>query len=172
MRPIKRQKSSAQAVKAANEAAEKAIAAANEAADRAIAAANKSSKEAMQYADQSAQKAIDAANKAIAAANEASEKAIIASNKALAACDQVLAELGRVKATIQTKQLEPVLPEEPRAKLAGSGKSYTVKKGDTLSIISRKFYGDSGQWKKIYDANKSRIKNPNILIPGTELTIP
>ncbi|MCM8758302.1 MAG: LysM peptidoglycan-binding domain-containing protein [Candidatus Omnitrophica bacterium] len=163
--------SSAQAVKAANEAAEKAIAAANEAAEKAIAAANKSAKEAMAYADQSAQKAIDAANKAIAAANEASEKAIIASNKALAACDQVLAELGRVKATMQAKQLEPVLPEEPKVKLI-SGKSYTVKKGDTLSIISRRFYGDPGQWKKIYDANKSRIKNPNILIPGTELVIP
>ncbi|MCX7705696.1 MAG: LysM peptidoglycan-binding domain-containing protein [bacterium] len=164
--------SSAQAVKAANEAAEKAITAANEAAERAIAAASKSAKESMEYADKSAQKAIDAANKAIAAANEASEKAIIASNKALAACDQVLAELGRVKATIQAKQLEPILPEEPKVKSTDSGKSYVVKKGDTLSMISKKFYGEPGRWKKIYDANKSKIKNPNILIPGTELTIP
>jgi len=163
---------SAQAVKAANDAAEKAIAAANEAAERAVAAATKAAKEAMEHADQSAQKSIDAANRAIAAANEAAEKAIIASNKALAACDQVLAELGRVKATLQAKELEPVLPEEPRPKSSGSGKSYTVKKGDTLSLIARKFYGDAGQWKKIYQANHSKIKNPNILISGTELIIP
>lgn len=163
---------SAQAVKAANEAAEKAIAAANEAAEKAIAAAEKSAKQAMEYADQAAQKSIDAANRAIAAANEAAEKAITASNKALAACDQVLAELGRVKATIQAKELEPVLPEEPKGKEIVSGKSYTVKKGDTLSIISRKFYGDSKQWKKIYEANRNKIKNPNILIPGTDLIIP
>ncbi|MCM8822273.1 MAG: LysM peptidoglycan-binding domain-containing protein [Candidatus Omnitrophica bacterium] len=164
--------SAAQAVKAANEAAERAIAAANESSEKAIAAASKAAKEAMEHADQAAQRAIDAANRAIAAANEASEKAITASNKALAACDQVLAELGRVKATIQAKQLEPVLPDEPKVKPAGSGKSYTVKKGDTLSIISRRFYGDSKEWKKIYDANKSRIKNPSVLIPGTELVIP
>lgn len=162
---------SAQAVKAANDAAEKAITAANEAAEKAIAAANKAAKEAMEYADQSSQKSIDAANKAIAAANEAAEKAITASNKALAACDKVLAELGRVKATIQAKELEPVLPEEPKVKTV-SGKSYTVKKGDTLSIISRKFYGDSKQWKKIYDANRSKIKNPDILVPGIDLIIP
>jgi nucleoid-associated protein YgaU len=163
--------SSAEAVKAANEAADRAIAAANEASEKAIAAANKAAKQAMDYADQAAQKAIDAANDAIKAANEAAEKAIIASNKALAACDQVLAELGRVKATIKSQQLEPVLPEEPKAKISG-GKTYTVKKGDTLSKIATKYYGDSKGWKKIYDANKSKIKNPDVLIPGTEIVIP
>ncbi len=163
---------SAEAVKAANEASEKAINAANEAAERAIAAANKASKEAMEYADQAAQKSIDASNKAIEAANVAAEKAITASNKALAACDQVLAELGRVKAMIQAREIEPVLPEEPKIKLSEVGKTYRVKKGDTLSKIARKYYGDGDRWKKIYDANKSRIKNPNILIPGTEIVIP
>ncbi|HQL64815.1 MAG TPA: LysM peptidoglycan-binding domain-containing protein [bacterium] len=159
--------SSAEAAKAANDAADRAIAAAKEAADKAIAAA----KEAMDYADQSAQKAIDASNKAIAAANDAADKAITASNKALAACDQVLAELGRVKAMIQTKEFEPVLPEEPQVKTTG-GRIYRVKKGDTLSSLTKRFYGEGVCWNKIYNANKSKIKNPNVLIPGTELIIP
>ena len=134
--------SSAEAAKAANDAADKAIAAAKEAAD-----------------------------KAIAAANDAADKAITASNKALAACDQVLAELGRVKAMIQTKEFEPVLPEEPQVKTTG-GRIYRVKKGDTLSSLTKRFYGEGVCWNKIYNANKSKIKNPNVLIPGTELIIP
>lgn len=52
-------------------------------------------------------------------------------------------------------------------------KSYTVKKGDCLSAIAREVYGDASQWKKIYEANKGTIgKNPNLIFPGQEYTIP
>lgn len=36
---------------------------------------------------------------------------------------------------------------------------YTVKKGDTLWGISKKFYGSGAKWKTIYDKNKSVIEN-------------
>jgi len=49
---------------------------------------------------------------------------------------------------------------------------YTVKKGDTLSSIARTFYGDAKLVKKIVDANKAKIKDPNVLPVGTVLTIP
>lgn len=52
-------------------------------------------------------------------------------------------------------------------------KSYTVKKGDCLSAIARAVYGDAGQWKKIYEANKSIIgKNPNLIFPGQKYVLP
>ena len=45
-----------------------------------------------------------------------------------------------------------------------------MKKGDTLSAIAKVQYGDESQWKKIYNANKSKIKDPKQLQPGTTLT--
>ncbi|HOC03702.1 MAG TPA: LysM peptidoglycan-binding domain-containing protein, partial [bacterium] len=63
------------------------------------------------------------------------------------------------------------LPEEPQVKTTG-GRIYSVKKGDTLSSLTKRFYGEGVCWNKIYNANKSKIKNPNVLIPGTELIIP
>lgn len=64
-------------------------------------------------------------------------------------------------------------------------KTYTIKQGDNLWSIARKFYGGSGSnWKKIYNANKSVIEkaakkygraNSNNgwwIYPGTVLTIP
>jgi nucleoid-associated protein YgaU len=51
-------------------------------------------------------------------------------------------------------------------------RTYTVKKGDSLSKIAKAHYGDANQWRKIYEANKERIKNPDLIQPGWVLTIP
>lgn len=52
-------------------------------------------------------------------------------------------------------------------------KTYTVKSGDCLYNIAKKFYGNGEEWKKIYNANKSIIgSNPNIIKVGQVLTIP
>lgn len=63
-------------------------------------------------------------------------------------------------------------------------KSYTVKSGDCLWNIAKKFYGNGSSWKKIYNANKSTIEstakkygkksssNGHWIYPGTKLTIP
>jgi LysM repeat protein len=50
--------------------------------------------------------------------------------------------------------------------------SYTIKSGDTLASISRKFYKTSGHWKKILNANKDKIDNAENLKVGETLTIP
>lgn len=50
--------------------------------------------------------------------------------------------------------------------------TYTVKKGDSLSKIAKAHYGDATQWRKIYEANKERIKNPDLIQPGWVLTLP
>ena len=51
-------------------------------------------------------------------------------------------------------------------------RSYTVRSGDTLSLIAEKFYNNSGDWTWIYAANKSKIHDPNSIYVGEKLTIP
>lgn len=63
-------------------------------------------------------------------------------------------------------------PKEKYAAPAKGGKTYVVKKGDTLQEISQKFYGTTKNWRKIYNANKGKIKDPNSVVVGTKLVIP
>ena len=49
---------------------------------------------------------------------------------------------------------------------------YTVVAGDSLSKISKKLYGDANQWKRIFEANRDQIKNPDLIHPGQKLKIP
>jgi LysM repeat protein len=51
-------------------------------------------------------------------------------------------------------------------------RNYIVKLGDTLSSISREFYGDASQYLKIFEANRDILRNPNMISPGQELVIP
>ena len=55
---------------------------------------------------------------------------------------------------------------------SASGRTYTVVKGDSLSKIAKQFYGNAGDWKKIYEANKDTIKNPDLIYPGQTFRIP
>lgn len=49
---------------------------------------------------------------------------------------------------------------------------YVVKEGDNLSYISRDHYGSADHWKKIWEANKDVIKDPNVIRAGMILKIP
>ncbi len=51
-------------------------------------------------------------------------------------------------------------------------KTYTVKKGDTLSKISRTMYGTTVKWNLIYEANRGKMKNERDLKIGQSLVIP
>jgi nucleoid-associated protein YgaU len=54
----------------------------------------------------------------------------------------------------------------------GSGKTYVVVSGDSLSKIAKREYGDASKWPRIYEANKDLIKDPNLIYPGQELKVP
>jgi nucleoid-associated protein YgaU len=49
---------------------------------------------------------------------------------------------------------------------------YVVQKGDTLSKIAKQFYGNTTDWRRIYQANRDQIKDPDMIQPGWKLTIP
>jgi len=49
---------------------------------------------------------------------------------------------------------------------------YTVGKSDTLQKISKKFYGTTKKWYKIYQANKDVLKGPDKIYPGQVINIP
>lgn len=49
---------------------------------------------------------------------------------------------------------------------------YKVKKGQTLGDIAKDVYGSSKEWKKIYNANKNKIKDPNKIYAGQVLDVP
>ena len=55
---------------------------------------------------------------------------------------------------------------------ASASKTHTVQPGDTLSKISKKFYGDPNQYPRIVEANKDKISDPDKIFPGQVLTIP
>ena len=52
-------------------------------------------------------------------------------------------------------------------------KTYTVKSGDCLWNIAKKYYNNGSEYKKIYEANKESIGgNPNLIYAGQVLTLP
>ena len=75
--------------------------------------------------------------------------------------------------SVSESQPAPATMTAGAATSGGQGqRHYTVKAGDTLSKISRQFYGDANQYTKIFNANRSILRDPNTISPGQELLIP
>ena len=49
---------------------------------------------------------------------------------------------------------------------------YTVQKGDTLQKISKKYFGTTKKWVKIFEANKDTMSGPDKIYPGKVINIP
>ncbi len=49
---------------------------------------------------------------------------------------------------------------------------YIVQSGDSLWSIAKKYYNNGALYTKIFNANKDKIKNPNLIYPGQRLVIP
>jgi nucleoid-associated protein YgaU len=60
----------------------------------------------------------------------------------------------------------------PTALSQTTAQKYVIKKGDTLSSLAKRFYGDDLKWKAIYEANREVITNPNFVPVGKEISIP
>lgn len=67
------------------------------------------------------------------------------------------------KATVETQRPAETAPQK---------KTYTVKKGDCLWNIAKKYLGNGAKYTEIYNLNKDKIKNPNLIYVGQVLTLP
>ncbi|WP_313179358.1 LysM peptidoglycan-binding domain-containing protein [Stenotrophomonas sp.] len=52
------------------------------------------------------------------------------------------------------------------------GGTYTVQKGDSLSKIAKQHLGDANAWKKIFEANRDVLDDPDRIFPGQTLKLP
>lgn len=59
----------------------------------------------------------------------------------------------------------------PAESSPSKGGSYTVKPGDTLSLIAQR-EGIEGGWRALYNANKDAVSDPTLIYPGDELQLP
>lgn len=69
---------------------------------------------------------------------------------------------GKTKATVKTKR--PTTRKTPR--------THKVVRGDTLWGIARKYLGKGSRWREIYNLNRDKIKNPNLIYPGQVFKLP
>ncbi len=53
-----------------------------------------------------------------------------------------------------------------------AGEYYTIKSGDTLGGIAKKHLGNAMAYKKIFEANREVIKDPDKIYPGQKIFIP
>ena len=58
------------------------------------------------------------------------------------------------------------------APAASGARSHTVQKGETLSHIAQKYYGKASEYKKIFEANRDQLKDPDKIREGMKLQIP
>lgn len=68
---------------------------------------------------------------------------------------------------LTAKKQEPAPQVSPK-----SNGIHVVQPGDTLWALAKKYYGNGNQYSKIVNANKDKIKNPNLIYPGQKLVIP
>lgn len=88
--------------------------------------------------------------------------------------DSLLAEAGQreqnIRALLAAREGEPA----PRGGGDEKPRGWSVRRGDSLWRISGRgdVYGDSRKWTRIYESNRGLIRDPDLIFPGQELSIP
>lgn len=80
--------------------------------------------------------------------------------------EKILLAAGNVAGVAEVDDQITVTNPEPEAQF------HTVVRGDTLSAISKKFYGDANKYNTIFEANKPMLTHPDKIYPGQVLRIP
>ncbi|HHJ39225.1 MAG: peptidoglycan-binding protein LysM [Methylothermaceae bacteria B42] len=63
-------------------------------------------------------------------------------------------------------QVEEAAPAEANVEY------YVIQKGDSLSLIAKRYYGDPMAYTKIFEANREVIQDPDKIFPGQKIRIP
>ncbi len=77
----------------------------------------------------------------------------------------------------EVKTIDPVFSDlslEVHVEAGGASgqRTYTVQRGDTLSALAQRYYGNATQYNKIFDANRDQLKDPDKIQVGQTLKIP
>ena len=80
--------------------------------------------------------------------------------------EKVVLVIGNTKGIASVDDRMTVAIEEPQAQF------HTVVRGDSLSKIAKKLYGDAMKYPVIFEANKPMLKSPDLIYPGQVLRIP
>ncbi len=84
---------------------------------------------------------------------------------------------GVQQVTVQVKEDEPdvaevAVEEEREAANAPVLSSYTVREGDSLWNIAKRYLGNGERWPEIYGLNRDKVSNPNVIREGQVLVMP
>src|SRR5215467_10405434 len=93
----------------------------------------------------------------------------------MAAANKVWDEIKRVNP--KADDITADFPVDPSLQTAAKEqtsnlRTYKVKSGDTLSKISKEFYGTPQNYMKIFEANRDQLADPDKIKVGQELKIP
>ena len=80
--------------------------------------------------------------------------------------EKVVLTLGNTKGIANVEDKMTTAAPEPQAKM------HTVKSGESLSLISKEYYGDAMKYNVIFEANQPMLKDVNKIYPGQVLRIP
>ena len=112
--------------------------------------------------------------------NEGLKRELITASSRVQQLENVLGQARRSTQTLayaqngQAAQVRPPVPATQQAVLTPSNapRAYTIRSGDTLSAISKRFYGTPTRWIDIYQANRDRISSESAIRVGQEIRIP
>ena len=105
----------------------------------------------------------------------------VVSNRAMK--ERVILAIGNVEGVAQVRDSIKVLPQKKatsnskaararRKEAAAAQTMHTVKSGDTLSAIAKKYLGDANRYPEIFKANQPMLTDPDKIYPGQVLRIP
>lgn len=110
--------------------------------------------------------------------NESLKRDLVAAEKRVSQLENVLVQARRMPSP-QAQTTTTSREQAPRSTAASPPpdpeevpRRYTVQSGDTLSTISRRFYGTPSRWVDIFQANRDRLSSENALRVGQEIRIP
>jgi nucleoid-associated protein YgaU len=108
-------------------------------------------------------------------AAEAKARAAEAKAKEAKKAEDAAAEAkARVEAAKREAQLRAAQERAAKARelAAAKKRAYVIQPGDSLSKIAKEELGDASRWPEIFELNKDKIKDPNLIHPGQELKMP
>ncbi len=87
--------------------------------------------------------------------------------------EKIVLAIGNVAgiATVDDRMIVEA-PEGTTTTAEEESQFYTVQKGDYLSKIAKKVYGDPMKYPLIFEANKPMLKDPDLIYPGQVLRVP